>query len=72
MSGFFVYRPVFAWVVALFAILFGVLALVALPVEQYPDDQRQRHKQPDLSRIPFLAHIKMNGPLDRRPQSQTG
>lgn len=37
MSSFFVYRPVFAWVVALFAILFGVLALRTLPVEQYPD-----------------------------------
>ena len=37
MSGFFVYRPVLAWVVALFAILFGVIALRLLPVEQYPD-----------------------------------
>ncbi|HZX76893.1 multidrug efflux RND transporter permease subunit [Lysobacter sp.] len=37
MSGFFVYRPVLAWVVALFAILFGSIALNALPVEQYPD-----------------------------------
>ncbi|RDI99383.1 multidrug efflux RND transporter permease subunit [Dyella solisilvae] len=37
MSGFFVYRPVFAWVVALFAILFGGIALYSLPVEQFPD-----------------------------------
>jgi len=37
MSGYFVYRPVLAWVVALFAILFGGIALLALPVEQYPD-----------------------------------
>jgi len=37
MSGFFVYRPVLAWVVALFAILFGLIALRLLPVEQYPD-----------------------------------
>jgi len=37
MSSFFVYRPVFAWVVALFAILFGGLALRGLAVEQYPD-----------------------------------
>ncbi|HYG05742.1 MAG TPA: multidrug efflux RND transporter permease subunit [Stenotrophomonas sp.] len=37
MSGYFVYRPVLAWVVALFAILFGGIALHALPVEQYPD-----------------------------------
>ena len=37
MSGYFVYRPVLAWVIALFAILFGGIALVSLPVEQYPD-----------------------------------
>lgn len=37
MSGFFVYRPVLAWVVALFALLFGGIALHSLPVEQYPD-----------------------------------
>ncbi|MCP3711847.1 multidrug efflux RND transporter permease subunit [Paraburkholderia sp. CNPSo 3274] len=37
MNRFFVYRPVFAWVVALFITLFGALALMLLPVEQYPD-----------------------------------
>jgi len=37
MSGYFVHRPVLAWVVALFALLFGGIALLALPVEQYPD-----------------------------------
>ncbi|PYE24271.1 multidrug efflux pump [Paraburkholderia silvatlantica] len=37
MNRFFVYRPVFAWVVALFVTLFGALALMLLPVEQYPD-----------------------------------
>ncbi|MGH8086924.1 MAG: efflux RND transporter permease subunit, partial [Stenotrophomonas sp.] len=37
MSGYFVYRPVLAWVIALFAILFGGIALISLPVEQYPD-----------------------------------
>jgi len=37
MSGFFVYRPVLSWVVALFALLFGGIALYSLPVEQYPD-----------------------------------
>ncbi|HEY4802766.1 MAG TPA: efflux RND transporter permease subunit, partial [Paraburkholderia sp.] len=37
MKQFFVYRPVFAWVVALFIALFGGLALLLLPVEQYPD-----------------------------------
>ena len=37
MNRFFVYRPVFAWVIALFMVLFGIVALLLLPVEQYPD-----------------------------------
>ena len=36
MNRFFVYHPVFAWVVALFIALFGLLAVRTLPVEQYP------------------------------------
>ena len=36
MARFFVDRPVFAWVVALFILLAGVLALVELPIAQYP------------------------------------
>ncbi|MBO1113817.1 multidrug efflux RND transporter permease subunit [Bordetella petrii] len=37
MNSFFVFRPVFAWVVALFILLFGAIALLLLPVEQYPN-----------------------------------
>jgi multidrug efflux pump len=37
MNRFFVVRPVFAWVIALFIVLFGAIALALLPVEQYPD-----------------------------------
>ena len=37
MNAFFVNRPVFAWVVALFILLFGAIALWLLPVEQYPN-----------------------------------
>src|SRR5690606_30128684 len=36
MSQFFISRPIFAWVVALFIILLGVMALPNLPVSQYP------------------------------------
>jgi len=36
MSRFFIERPVFAWVIALFIILGGVLAIPQLPVAQYP------------------------------------
>ncbi len=35
--GFFLRRPVFSTVISLFIILVGVLAIVALPVEQYPN-----------------------------------
>src|SRR3546814_14333210 len=34
---FFIDRPVFAWVVALFILLAGALAIPQLPVAQYPD-----------------------------------
>ncbi len=37
MNSVFVYRPVLAWVIALFAILFGGIAFQQLAVEQYPD-----------------------------------
>ena len=37
MMRFFVVRPVFCWVIALFLLLFGLIALNGLPVEQYPD-----------------------------------
>jgi len=36
MPLFFIHRPVFAWVVALFILLAGLLALPNLPVAQYP------------------------------------
>ncbi|WGF87962.1 multidrug efflux RND transporter permease subunit [Marinivivus vitaminiproducens] len=37
MPHFFIDRPVFAWVVALFLILGGVIAIPLLPVAQYPN-----------------------------------
>ncbi|MBI1889931.1 MAG: efflux RND transporter permease subunit [Burkholderiales bacterium] len=36
MAKFFIDRPVFAWVIALFIILGGILAIRGLPVSQYP------------------------------------
>ncbi|MBM9519524.1 efflux RND transporter permease subunit [Desulforhopalus vacuolatus] len=36
MSHFFIERPIFAWVIAIFIILGGVVATQFLPVEQYP------------------------------------
>ncbi|EPA97299.1 multidrug efflux RND transporter permease subunit [Pseudomonas umsongensis] len=37
MPQFFIDRPVFAWVVALFILLAGALAITQLPVAQYPN-----------------------------------
>ncbi len=36
MAKFFIDRPVFAWVIALFVLLAGILAVPNLPVSQYP------------------------------------
>ncbi|WP_020178107.1 efflux RND transporter permease subunit [Methylopila sp. M107] len=37
MSRFFIARPVFAWVLAIAVMLFGVLAIRMLPISQYPE-----------------------------------
>ena len=36
MAKFFIDRPIFAWVVALFIIVIGTVAVVKLPIAQYP------------------------------------
>ena len=36
MSNFFIDRPIFAWVVALFICLIGAISIPLLPVAQYP------------------------------------
>ncbi|MBR5759278.1 MAG: efflux RND transporter permease subunit, partial [Thermoguttaceae bacterium] len=37
MPRFFIERPIFAWVVAILISLAGIVALLRLPVCQYPD-----------------------------------
>ena len=37
MPQFFIQRPIFAWVVAIFIILAGLLALPKLPIARFPD-----------------------------------
>src|SRR3546814_5060946 len=37
MPNFFIDRPIFAWVVAIFIMLAGVIAIPFLPVAQYPN-----------------------------------
>jgi multidrug efflux pump len=36
MSGFFIERPIFAWVIAIVIMLAGALSIMSLPVAQYP------------------------------------
>ena len=37
MALFFIKRPVFAWVLAIFIVFLGILSIKSLPLEQYPD-----------------------------------
>ena len=37
MSNFFIDRPIFAWVVAIFIMLAGAIAIPRLPISQYPN-----------------------------------
>ena len=36
MAAFFIHRPIFAWVIALFILVMGGVAITQLPVSQYP------------------------------------
>ncbi|MGV2528282.1 UNVERIFIED_CONTAM: hypothetical protein FOS11_36890, partial [Bacillus thuringiensis] len=36
MARFFIDRPIFAWVIALFIIVLGATSITRLPVAQYP------------------------------------
>ena len=36
MSRFFIDRPIFAWVIALFILVFGAVSITQLPIAQYP------------------------------------
>ncbi|MEG1055821.1 MAG: efflux RND transporter permease subunit, partial [Janthinobacterium sp.] len=36
MSKFFIHRPIFAWVIAIFVILAGIVAITKLPISQFP------------------------------------
>jgi multidrug efflux pump len=37
LSRFFIDRPIFAWVVAIIIMLFGLLAITRLPIARYPN-----------------------------------
>ena len=37
MPSFFIDRPIFAWVVAIFIMIAGAISIPLLPIAQYPD-----------------------------------
>ena len=37
LARFFIDRPVFAWVISIVIVLVGLMAMIALPIAQYPD-----------------------------------
>src|ERR1035438_6326086 len=37
MSRFFIDRPIFAWVIAMIIMLFGIISLTRLPISRYPN-----------------------------------
>jgi multidrug efflux pump len=37
MSRFFIDRPIFAWVIAIIVMLFGIVAITRLPISRYPN-----------------------------------
>lgn len=36
MAKFFIDRPIFAWVIALFVMVLGAVSITQLPIAQYP------------------------------------
>ncbi|VDA47283.1 efflux RND transporter permease subunit [Klebsiella pneumoniae] len=50
MANFFIDRPIFAWVLAILLCLTGALAILSLPVEQYPDLARRMCGSPPTIR----------------------
>ena len=67
MSKYFIDRPIFAWVIAIVIMLAGGLAIMTLPIAQYPLDRaavdpRQRH----LSR-----RVGADGARTRSPRSSS-
>lgn len=36
MAKFFIDRPIFAWVIALFVMVLGAVSITQLPISQYP------------------------------------
>ena len=45
MAQFFIDRPIFAWVIALFIVVGGAVSITQLPVAQYPHGRTAGHRR---------------------------
>ena len=52
MAQFFIDRPIFAWVIALFILVMGGVAITQLPIAQYPRWRRRRSSSPPPTPAP--------------------
>ena len=67
MSDFFIARPIFAWVVAIFIMIAGALAIPNLPIAQYPNVA-----PPQISVYDQLSRRVVGGDLSGRDAADRG
>ena len=58
MSKFFIHRPVFAWVLAIIMMIAGGLAIMQLPIAQYPTIAPPAVAISTLARMPKPYRIR--------------
>ena len=52
MAKFFIERPIFAWVIAIFIMVVGAVSITQLPVAQYPAVAPPRSRSPPPTPAP--------------------
>lgn len=62
MAKFFIERPIFAWVIALFIIVMGAVSITQLPIAQYPPKQRSPPAVAQKVRQRKPVQRSVNGP----------
>ena len=61
MSKFFINRPIVAMVIAIIMVIIGVVAMVQLPIAQYPE----------LAPPEILVRRPMSAPIPKRSNNQS-
>lgn len=62
MAKFFIDRPIFAWVIAIIIMLAGALAIMKLPVAQYPTIARRRCRSPQSTLVLMRRRYRIRLP----------